>query len=162
MIRIILFAFLLAVPIAEIAVFLAVGSQIGVLPTLAIIVLTAILGTVLLRRQGLSAFAKLQADIREKRVPTAAIGHAITVAVAGVLLLTPGFITDTVGFLLFIPAVRRTLWRQISGSVTVKRFGSGAGHGRTGRADGHPRVIDLDATEVGGGDGSSPWRGDPR
>lgn len=168
MIRSILFVFLLIIPIAEIAVFLTVGSIIGVLPTLAIIVGTAILGAVLLKRQGVSAFARLRADVDQGRVPAAAIGQAITVAIAGVLLLTPGFITDAVGFALFIPAVRSWLWRQIRGSVQVHQMGA-TGRGPNGPYDGgpggrpphrsRPQVIDLEASEVRQ-DPSTPWKND--
>lgn len=160
-IRSILFILLLIVPVAEIAVFLTVGSMIGVLPTLLIIVLTAVVGAVLLKRQGLSAFARLQSDARAGRVPAAAIGQAITVAIAGALLLTPGFITDTVGFLLFVPAVRGWLWKQISGSVKV--YGGPNGMRPDGRQarPGNPQVIDLEATEVDP-DPTTPWRNDAR
>lgn len=168
MIRSILFVFLLIIPIAEIAVFLTVGSIIGVLPTLAIIVGTAILGAVLLKRQGVSAFARLRADVDAGRVPAAAIGQAITVAIAGVLLLTPGFITDAVGFALFVPAVRSWLWRQIRGSVQVHQM-NGAGMrsgpandaGPAGRPQqrSRPPVIDLESSEVRQ-DPSTPWRKD--
>jgi UPF0716 protein FxsA len=168
LLRLILFALLVAVPIAEIAVFLVVGDVIGALATLGLIVLTAFIGTVLLRQQGLAAFRRLQEDLRNDRVPAAAIGHAITVAIAGALLLTPGFITDGVGFLLFIPGVRTVLWRQILKSVKVHRidpetgspFGP-AGPGGFGQAPrGGPQTIDLDNDDYGPSDPSSPWRGD--
>jgi UPF0716 protein FxsA len=163
LVRLLLFAALVAVPIAEIAVFLVVGDVIGVLPTLGLIVLTALLGAILLRRQGLAAFGRLQADIHEKRVPAAAIGHAITVAIAGALLLTPGFLTDAVGFLLFVPAVRSFLWRQILSSVRIERFEGGAGPSPYGAADRPPRgarVIDLEDEDYAPRDPASPWRGD--
>lgn len=163
MFRLILFAALVAVPIAEIAVFLVVGGAIGALPTIGLIVLTAIIGTVLLRRQGTAAFARLQEDIRANRVPAAAIGHALTVAIAGFLLLTPGFITDAVGFLLFVPAVRGALWRQIRSSIKVHRLDpEGFGQGPAGPGGGPPRgprTIDLEEGEFGPADPSSPWGG---
>ena len=165
MIRFVLFAMLLAVPIAEIAVFLLVGSAIGVLPTIALVLLTAVIGAVLLKRQGVAALMQLQSDLRANRVPAAAIGQAITVAIAGVLLLTPGFITDTLGILLFIPAVRSLLWRQIAGSVKIHRAGSGDGPSpftRPRPRPGQPQTIDLEATEVRPGDPSSPWRDEAR
>ncbi|WP_420394275.1 FxsA family protein [Acuticoccus sp.] len=158
MIRTVLFLLLVLVPIAEIAVFLAVGSQIGTLATLGIIVATAIVGAILLRRQGLSALARLQSDLRSGRVPAAAIGHAIAVAVAGVLLLTPGFITDTVGLLLFVPAVRASFWRRLAGSAKLRVHpGSAPRGGPRSRSD-TGRTIDLEATEVRTEDPSSPWR----
>nr|WP_255720412.1 FxsA family protein [Acuticoccus kalidii] len=161
--RLILFAFLLIIPISEIAVFLVVGEAIGVLPTIALVVITAVIGAALLKQQGLQAFQRLQDDIRERRVPAASIGHALTVAIAGVLLLTPGFITDTVGFLLFIPAVRTWLWRSISSSVKVYRVDPVSGTaGPTGGYREGQRTIDLDTTDYGprDSDPETPWRRD--
>nr|WP_269751224.1 FxsA family protein [Acuticoccus mangrovi] len=156
---------MVAVPIAEIAVFLMVGAAIGVLPTIALVIITAIIGAYLLKQQGTSAFARLQDDLRNKRMPAAAIGHAITVAIAGCLLLTPGFITDTLGFLLFIPAVRAWLWRGITSSVKVERIDPNGpypgGYGPTGGAPTGPRVIDLDEGDYRPSNDPSPWREGP-
>jgi len=161
LIRLVLFAALVAVPIAEIAVLLVVGSAIGALPTIGLIVLTAIIGAALLRRQGTAAFGRLQADLQANRVPAAAIGHALTVAVAGVLLLTPGFITDAVGFLLFVPAVRSALWRRIRSSIKVHRLDpeTGPDFRHPGAPPRGERTIDLDADDYGPPDPSSPWHG---
>ncbi len=159
MIRLFLIAFLIAVPIAEIAVFLLVGDLIGALPTIALIILTAVLGATLLKRQGLSAIARLKADLDQGKVPAGAIGQAVTVAIAGILLLTPGFITDTIGLLLFIPSVRRGIWKQVSGAVKMER---GTAPQRGGpRQRTHGRTIELghDDYRPKGGDGDSPWRG---
>jgi len=157
-IRLILFLLLVGIPIAEIAVLLTVGSVIGVLPTIAIIILTAAIGTVLLKRQGVSALRRLQDDVRQDRIPAEAIGHAVTVAIAGVLLLTPGFITDAVGFALFVPAVRRALWRRIARSVTVVHAARpGPGRGPQPRG----RTIDLDEEDYRRADPDSPWNDRP-
>lgn len=179
MLRFILFFLLVAMPIAEIAVFLVVGEAIGALSTILIIILTAVIGTILLRRQGLQALTRLREDSRAGRVPAAAIGHAITVAIAGALLLTPGFITDTIGFALFIPAVRRGLWRLIASSFVVRSVGGsplGPGPSRDdgfdsgpkpGPAGGFgspprrgPQTINLDSDEYESREpDGSPWRG---
>lgn len=164
MIRLLLFILLVGVPIAEIAVFLTVGSAIGVLPTIAIIILTAVIGATLLKRQGVSALARLQSDVRNNKVPAAAIGEAVTIAIAGLLLLTPGFITDAVGFSLFVPSFRSWLWRRISGSVKVVT-GSGAAANvfRTRPKPGPQasRTIDLEEGEYRRGDDNSPWQDRP-
>lgn len=172
MVRFFLQLALIAMPIAEIIVLILVGKAIGVLPTVLLVIASSVLGAVLLKRQGLSALTRLRTDLRENRVPAAAIGHAIVVAIAGVLLLLPGFITDIVGLLLFIPAVRRTMWRQIAGSVTIRTAGTGTGSGsplssrpfgsrNPGRGRNAP-TIDLEATERRPVDGPSsspsPWR----
>ena len=94
---------LLVVPVLEIGVFIAVGGAIGLWPTLGLVVLTAVIGSVLLRRQGLSTLEAIQRETRAGRVPGRELVSGLMIAIAGVLLLTPGFVTDTLGFLLFVP-----------------------------------------------------------
>lgn len=157
----------LVVPIAaifaEILVFIAVGSQIGVLPTVLLALATSVLGVVLVRRQGLSALRQVRADLDGRRVPAAAIGQAVVVAIGGLLLVLPGFISDTVGLFLFIPGVRGAMWRAIRGSVKVEGGATAGPRPYAGRSRSRPGVIDLEATEVRSGprrsDGS-PWRKD--
>jgi len=97
---------LIAMPIVEIAVFIEVGDRIGLFNTIAIVVLTAIAGTALLRWQGLSVLSRAQESLRENRFPVEEIFDGLCLVFAGALLLTPGFVTDTIGFLLFLPPVR--------------------------------------------------------
>jgi UPF0716 protein FxsA len=104
----ILFA-LLAVPILEIAVFVKVGGELGLGLTIAIVILTAIAGTTLLRHQGLATLHKVQESLNAGIFPMTEVFDGICLLVAGALLLTPGFVTDSVGLLLFIPPVRRYL-----------------------------------------------------
>lgn len=99
------------VPIAEIAVFIEVGGMIGLWPTLGIVILTALLGTSLLRAQGLAAFGRAQAAMSEGRLPVEEVVHGFCLVIAGALLLTPGFLTDVAGFLLFVHPVRLMLAR---------------------------------------------------
>lgn len=143
-------------PIAEIAVFLVVGGAIGTLPTIALIILTALLGATLLKRQGVSALTRLKADMDAGRVPAGAIGQAVAVAVAGVLLLTPGFITDAIGFLLFVPGVRSAIGRRMASGIKVHQAGPSAGPRQRGA-----RTIDLDADDYQRQDDPSPWQ-EPR
>ncbi len=158
MIRLILFALLISVPIAEIAVFLVVGEAIGVLPTILLIIATAVLGAFLLRQQGLAALLALQDDIRAKRVPAASIGHAMMIGIAGVLLLTPGFITDTLGLVLFIPAVRRSMFRSISNAIRVERVRPTPGPSGGSRT--HPRTIELESRDYRPGGDGAPFSSD--
>ena len=131
---------LLAVPVAEIAVFILVGGQIGVLPTLGLILLTAIVGSILLRVQGFGILRRITAETRAGHVPGRELIHGAMILVAGVLLLTPGFVTDTMGFLLFIPPVRDFGWRLIRDRITIVASGMGgtiherAGGGKAGRS----------------------------
>ncbi len=101
-----LFGAFVIVPIAEIATFIQVGDVIGLWPTLGIILLTAFLGTGLLRYQGLATLNQAQGALDEGELPLTSVIHGVFLLVAGLLLLTPGFITDGIGFLLFIPPLR--------------------------------------------------------
>ena len=106
--RILLLAFLL-VPLAEIYVLIQVGSVIGALATVALVVFTAILGATLIRAQGLATVARIRASLDRGEVPAVEILEGACLLVAGALLLTPGFVTDTVGFLLLLPMLRRSM-----------------------------------------------------
>ena len=94
---------LLAIPILEIAVFILVGNAIGLWPTLGLVILTAVIGSILLKQQGLWTLARSQAEIGAGRVPGRDLVSGVMIAMAGVLLLTPGLVTDALGFLLFVP-----------------------------------------------------------
>jgi UPF0716 protein FxsA len=112
MVFLILIAFIL-VPIIEIAVFIEVDSQIGLLPTIGIVVLTAVIGTGLLRQQGLSVVFRIQENLQADRIPVRELFDGICLVIAGLLLLTPGFVTDAIGFLLFVAPLRRSLGNYV-------------------------------------------------
>jgi UPF0716 protein FxsA len=114
-----LFLILLIVPIVEIALFIEVGGLIGTWPTVAIVVLTAIVGTLMLRRQGLSALRSVQTRLGEGENPGRLLADGAMILVAGVLLVTPGFFTDAVGLALLVPAVRTLLWNWLAPRLTV-------------------------------------------
>lgn len=99
------------VPIIEIVLFYAVGTRIGVWPTIGLVIVTAFAGSILVSRQGRSTWIELRREIADGGVPTGPIVHGAMILVAGALLLTPGFLTDAVGLLLLIPGVRETLRR---------------------------------------------------
>jgi len=103
-----LFAFLV-VPIVEIVLFYYVGSAIGIGPTIAIVIVTAFVGSWLVSHQGRQTWVRIQTEIVAGNSPTTQLVHGAMILVAGALLLTPGFMTDTVGLLLMIPAVREAL-----------------------------------------------------
>lgn len=117
-----LFAIFVAVPIIEIALFIQVGGFIGLFPTLAIVILTALLGTYLVRQQGALALSQLRNSFNELQDPSEPLAHGAMILFSGALLLTPGFFTDAVGFLLLIPRVREILFREVRSRVTVKSF----------------------------------------
>ncbi|MCH8237188.1 MAG: FxsA family protein [Proteobacteria bacterium] len=116
----ILLIVLIVVPIAEIALFIEVGGFIGFWPTMGIIILTALAGTALLRRQGLAVLRKAQASLEENRFPIDVVFDGLCLLVAGVFLLTPGFFTDTVGLLLFVPPVRAAIGRALARGLAAR------------------------------------------
>lgn len=105
MARWLLVAFLV-VPIVEIAVIIQVGQLIGVWPTVVLLVVESALGAWLVRREGRRAWANLRTVFDEGRSPDVALTDAALVLVGGTLLLTPGFVTDVVGFFFILPVTR--------------------------------------------------------
>ncbi|MEM9735964.1 MAG: FxsA family protein, partial [Pseudomonadota bacterium] len=114
-----IFLALVAVPIIEIALFIEVGGWLGLWPTIAIVILTAFLGTVLLRAQGFAALAELQARLQAGQDPSGTLAHGALILAAGIVLLTPGFFTDAIGFALLIPPVRTGVIAWLAKRVTV-------------------------------------------
>ena len=110
-------AIFLIVPILEIYLLIQVGSVIGALPTIGLVVLTAVIGAALLRMQGLITYTRFNQALSEGRVPAAEIMEGIALLIGGALLLTPGFFTDAVGFLCLLPLSRRAMVEYIA-----KRF----------------------------------------
>lgn len=106
-----LLVLLIAVPLLELAVIIQVGSVIGIVPTILLVIAISVFGTFLLRRQGLTALAKAQEALAAGRMPLESIGDGASLAIAAALLMTPGLITDAIGFLLLVPPVRRWLGR---------------------------------------------------
>ena len=107
----------IAVPMIEIALFIQVGGAIGLGWTLAIVLITAVLGTWLVRTQGAMALGQLRNSFSDMRDPTEPLVHGAMILFAGALLLTPGFFTDAVGFALLIPAFRSAAFRAIRARV---------------------------------------------
>ena len=155
---------LLIIPILEIVVFILVGRQIGVLWTLGCILLTAVIGSALLRIQGFSILSRIRSETEQGRLPGRELGDGAMILVAGILLLTPGFVTDAIGFALFVPAFRTLLWRAIAANMVVTVVGGGSTRWQRG-APRQGDVVDLDPEdfhEAGpgsrGGKIDGPWR----
>ena len=106
-----LLAAFVVVPLVEIALFVAVSDRIGVWTTLFVVVVTAFVGASLVSRQGRGAVAAVQREFLEGRFPARELAHGAMILVAGALLVTPGFLTDVVGFSLLVPAVREVVRR---------------------------------------------------
>jgi UPF0716 protein FxsA len=108
-----LFLAFLAVPFIEIMLFIEIGSRIGTWLTLSIVAGTALLGASLARREGLKTWWRIQDKLSSGSMPDAELLDAVVILLAGVLLLTPGFLTDAIGFLLLYPGTRQVIKRWL-------------------------------------------------
>ena len=109
-----IFLLFIIIPIIEIAIFITVGSNIGIINTIAIILITALAGIYLVRKQGLSLLFNAQRNMSQGIFPTQEIKGGIFLLVSGLLLITPGFFTDCFGFAMFLKPVQDFVSRQAS------------------------------------------------
>ena len=102
------------IPIVEIYLLIEIGSIFGVLTAITLVILTGSLGAFMARMQGLQTLFRIQESLREGRMPSGELLDALLIVIAGVVLLTPGFLTDSAGFLLLIPTTRNSIisWLQ--------------------------------------------------
>lgn len=149
--------FVIILPLIEIAGFVLVGRQIGVLATIGLVVLSAIVGAALMRLQGLSLLTRLRRELDAGKDPGRDLAHGVMILLAGALLILPGFVTDIAGLLLFLPLVRDLAWRFLRRRVQVATF-SGFGGGFAPRPGRGP-TIDLDEDDYSSRPRpDSPWR----
>ncbi len=151
-----LFLAFLLVPLIEIALFIQIGGLIGLWPTLGIVVLTAIIGTVLVRSQGLQVLQQVRGSFEELNDPTEPLAHGAMILFSGALLLTPGFFTDAVGFALLVPGIRSSVYKFVRKRVTVETVHYGR---RTEPGPTDPTIIDADYEDLDlpKSDGPSGW-----
>ncbi|MBS1256664.1 MAG: hypothetical protein MAG581_02490 [Deltaproteobacteria bacterium] len=97
------------IPIAEIYLLIKIGTVFGAFTSIALVILTGFLGAYLARIQGLQTLYRIQESLREGRMPSGELLDALLIGIAGLVLLTPGFLTDAVGFMLLIPATRNAI-----------------------------------------------------
>lgn len=139
-----LLAFIL-IPLLEIGLFIEIGGAIGALPTIALVIITAVLGVALLRLQGLITLARIREKLSRDEIPAVDMVEGLMLLVAAVLLLTPGFFTDAVGFLCLVPALRRPLAIRLLHYLATHHRRNG---GRTTVIiDGE--VVDMDSSDRG-------------
>lgn len=117
------------VPVIEIGLFIQVGGFLGFWPTMALVLITAFVGASLVRSQGIQTLMSVQGRLQQGELPAQQILEGVLLAVAGVLLLTPGFMTDALGMLVLLPAPRAALARQIIARVKVSTLSSSGFHG---------------------------------
>ena len=115
--KILFFAAILGIPSAEIFTFIKVGEILGVWPTIGLVFLTALLGLSQLKSQGTETLYKAMEILRQNRFPVDELFNGLCLILAGILLLTPGFLTDLVGFLFLIPIIRMKL-RQLLANLS--------------------------------------------
>ena len=111
------------VPVIEIYFFILVGGLIGVFPTLLFIVVTAVIGTKLLKAQGTITLQRAQMMMQQGQAPTEPLLEGILIIASGFLLVTPGFFTDSLGFLFLFPIPRRFIARWFSDRIQVQMMG---------------------------------------
>ncbi|MGO4914617.1 FxsA family protein [Pseudogemmobacter sp. W21_MBD1_M6] len=150
----VLFLIFVAVPLIEIALFIQVGGLLGLWPTLGIVVATALIGTILVRAQGALALNQLRRSFEELKDPTEPLAHGAMILLSGALLVTPGFFTDTLGFLLLFPPVRMAVYKYLRARVQMKSFEMGDRPQARPRAD--STVIDAEYEDV------TPDKNEPR
>lgn len=149
-------AVLAALILAEIAGFILVGEAIGVLPTLGLVLFGMLAGAMLLRQLGIATLVKAQAEMAAGRTPARPLAEGAVKALAALLIVLPGFVSDLLGIVLFIPVVREWLWRAVRRRVSVRSATFG------GASTSREPVIDLDRSEYGrtrsNGRADTPWR----
>lgn len=99
----------LIVPLIEIGLFVEVGGYIGTIATVSLVVFTAVLGALLVQAQGISTLNRLRSQMEQGQLPAVEMFEGVCLLIAGALLLTPGFFTDTIGFLCLVTPLRRAI-----------------------------------------------------
>jgi len=121
-----LLLFFTVVPLVELALLIELGRHIGTPATIAVILVTGVAGAALARYQGLGVLRHVQGGLAAGRLPAGSLVDGIIILVAAALLVTPGVLTDTFGFLFLVPAIRRrmktVLWRRLERRVRERRW----------------------------------------
>lgn len=140
-----LVALFIVIPIVELWVIIEIGSLIGVLPTIALLIADALLGSLLLRHQGRGAWRRFNEALARRRFPGREVADGLLIAIGGTLLLTPGFVTDVFGLILLVPPTRAIVRRLMRGYVT-RRFVIVGAPGPMPGSRPSPRAYDYDST----------------
>ena len=106
-----LFVLFTIVPLIEIALFIVIGERLGLGTTVVLVIATALIGSMLVSRQGRGQIARVQQAVAMGAFPGRELAHGAMILVAGALMITPGFLTDAVGFLLLVPSIREVIRR---------------------------------------------------
>ena len=128
----ILLALFICVPIIEIGLFIQVGGFLGLWPTIALVLITAFAGASLVRSQGIQTLMSVQSRLQQGEMPAQQIVEGVMLAVAGVFLLTPGFMTDALGMLVLLPAPRAKIAKELMKRVKINTMSAGGFHAQSG------------------------------
>ena len=120
-------AIFILIPIIEISLFIEIGSIIGSFYTIMLIFLTAIVGVFFVRQQGISTFQKLASQLQNLEAPVQTMFEGLVILISGILLITPGFFSDSLGFLGLIP-VTRVIFIKLVASYILSRYGVKQSH----------------------------------
>ena len=123
---------LVVIPLLEIYLLIKVGQHIGAVPTVALVIVTAVLGINLIRYQGMSTFYRVQSMVKDGQLPALELLEGLVLLVAGAFLLTPGFVTDTLAFSALIPSLRRSVLRKLIERGVVATANNQQGQPRSG------------------------------
>ena len=144
----------IGVPIIELALLIELGRNIGFWWTIAIVILTAIVGTAVLQRQGLQTFARINQELNSGKPPIMPVVEGMFLLIAGTFLLTPGILTDSFGFLLLIPPIRHFIakWclKRFVSSASVHVHMSGMGQQEPPQNNPNPGTGPSQASKSGG------------
>jgi len=158
-VRFLLLIFII-VPIVEMWLLIQVGGLIGAVPTIAAVLLTAVIGLAMLRRQGLSTLLRVNQRMESGELPAQEMLEGIVLAVSGALLLTPGFFTDAIGFAGLTPMLRQWMVRRLVGRVNV--FQGGVVGGAVYREDKSHETLEGEFWNEGGGHEDERREGEKR
>jgi UPF0716 protein FxsA len=122
-----LFLIFAVIPLIELGILIKIGTHIGTLNTISLVILTAAIGAYMVRLEGIGVMSRIQQNMQDGQFPAEELINGGMVLVAGALLLTPGVFTDVIGFLMVIPVTRNVIKRVIKQYIE-KKISSGAFH----------------------------------
>ncbi|MEH0742642.1 membrane protein FxsA [Vibrio cholerae] len=153
----ILLLLFIIVPIIEIGLFIQVGGFLGLWPTIGLVLVTAFVGASLVRSQGVATLLSVQQRLAQGELPAQQIMEGVMLAVAGVLLLTPGFLTDALGMLVLLPAPRAMIAKTLMSKMVIRSVGGQSGFGHDPFSHYHQDPSHQDPFHR---DGASPFESD--
>jgi UPF0716 protein FxsA len=134
-----MFLLLLAIPLIEITLFIVIGQAIGVWPTLLGVILGAVIGSMIVRHQGLKLLGEIRNTMGRGQLPGLKLADAMLISIAGMLIAVPGYFTDLVGLLLLLPLLRTAIYDFLKRRMRIVGDVAGAGASAS-----RPKTIELD------------------